>query len=186
VRIIAATHRDLMSMVNDDTFREDLFYRLAVGVVKLPALRHRNEDINQLTDEILKTINDEAAKHPDFESKNISESAKLFIKSHNWPGNIRELWNTLSRAVLWRDNSELSVDDIKQSLLQRPNKSAIAEVDLSEIEEIDIEQHLDNIRKNYLQAALEKCAGSKSKTAKFLKVNNHQTIGNWIKKYSLN
>jgi transcriptional regulator with PAS, ATPase and Fis domain len=186
VRIIAATHRDLMSMVNDDTFREDLFYRLAVGVVKLPALRHRNEDIDQLTDEILNSINDEAAKHPDFESKNISKSAKLFIKSHSWPGNIRELWNTLSRAVLWSDNSELSVEDIKQSLLQRPNKNVIAEVDLTEIDEIDIEQHLDNIRKKYLQAALEKCAGSKSKTAKFLKVNNHQTIGNWIKKYSLN
>ncbi|MBL0710515.1 MAG: sigma-54-dependent Fis family transcriptional regulator [Colwellia sp.] len=186
VRIIAATHRDLMLMVNEGTFRENLFYRIAVGVVKLPALRHRNEDIDQLTDEILKAINNEAAKHPDFERKNISESAKLFIKNHRWPGNIRELWSTLSRAVLWSENSVLSVEDIKQSLLERPNKNTVAEVDLSDIEEIDIEQHIDNIRKSYLQAALDKCAGSKSKTAKLLKINNHQTISNWIKKYALN
>jgi len=56
---------------------------------------------------------------------------------------------------------------------------------LSELEEIDIEQHLENIRKKYLEAALEKCAGSKSKTAKLLKINSHQTISNWMKKYDL-
>jgi transcriptional regulator with PAS, ATPase and Fis domain len=185
VRIIAATHRDLMAMVNEDAFREDLFYRLAVGVVKLPALRNRGEDIDQLTDEILASINKEAVKHPDFESKIISKSAKMFIKSHSWPGNIRELWNTLSRAVLWSENAELTVEDINNSLVQRPSKHQMSEVDLSGLDEFDIEQHLDNTGKSYLEAALKKCNNSKTKTAKFLKVNNHQTIGNWIKKYKL-
>jgi transcriptional regulator with PAS, ATPase and Fis domain len=61
----------------------------------------------------------------------------------------------------------------------------MSEVDLSSFDEFDVEQHLDKKRKKYLEAALKKCNNSKTKTAKFLKVNNHQTIGNWIKKYDL-
>jgi transcriptional regulator with PAS, ATPase and Fis domain len=73
VRIIAATHRDLMQLVETDKFREDLFYRLAVGIVEIPALRNRIEDIAPLTHELTAEINAAASKHPDYKSKNISK-----------------------------------------------------------------------------------------------------------------
>lgn len=108
VRIIAATHQDLFSMTADGSFREDLFYRLAVGVIQVPALRRRPEDIPELIGSLMVEINRQASTHPLFKSKNISEDAINFAVSYAWPGNIRELWNTLNRAVLWSESEVIS------------------------------------------------------------------------------
>lgn len=84
-----------MQLVDTNKFREDLFYRLAVGMVEIPALKNRLEDISPLTLELIDEINSAASKHPGY--KSISESAIKFISAQAWPGNIRELWNTLNR-----------------------------------------------------------------------------------------
>ena len=101
VRIIAATHRDLLEMVEASDFREDLFFRLAVGVIHIPSLRERTQDIPLLVVELMAEINAAASTQHSNKSKNISEKGIEFILGQSWPGNIRELWNTLNRAFLW-------------------------------------------------------------------------------------
>ncbi len=117
VRIIAATHRPLTAMMANGVFREDLFYRLAVGVIEMPPLRARREDIPQLVEQILAEINKTFAKSPDYNSKKISGSAIKFIENHAWPGNIRALWNSLNRSVLWAESDEITVQDLQQVML---------------------------------------------------------------------
>ncbi len=83
VRIIAATHQDLFQMTSRGGFREDLFYRLAVGVIEMPPLRARSEDIPELISTLMNDINQQAEKHPLFESKKISTDAINFAQSYS-------------------------------------------------------------------------------------------------------
>lgn len=144
VRIIAATHRDLFHMVSDETFREDLFYRLAVGVITLPPLRQRTEDIPDIIAIFMSDINKQMETHPLFDSKEISDAAINFTISHYWPGNIRELWNTLNRATLWSENKVLSRTDIEAATLSLGNIPSIE--DKFRIPG-DLQQYIDNIKK---------------------------------------
>ncbi len=185
VRIIAATHRDLFLMVEKDLFREDLFYRMAVGVLNLPPLRERYDDIEPLVEELMEQINLQTTKYPDMKSKNISQSAKIFISQYSWPGNIRELWNTLNRAVLWSDNDTLETSDIQDAILSRPKTSNTSEINLSYGDEFDLPQHIDNIKKRYIELALSACGDSKTKAAKMLNIGSHQSLSNWMDKLGL-
>ncbi|MGO1297138.1 MAG: sigma-54 interaction domain-containing protein [Vibrio sp.] len=178
VRIIAATHQDLFSMTADGSFREDLFYRLAVGVIEVPPLRKRKEDIPELINTFMLEINRQAENHPLFGCKEISEDTIKFAASYSWPGNIRELWNTLHRAVLWSENDCISVDELKSSILSS-DKKIVKQKDFSIPG--DIIQHIDNIKKNYVIQALEMANDNKSKAAELLGLNSHQTLNNWIK-----
>jgi len=94
VRIIAATNKNLLEEVSNGLFREDLFYRLAVAVIKLPPLRERTNDISLLIDHFIKKINSERNIKKGYIHKKISASAKNIMLQHTWPGNIRELQNT--------------------------------------------------------------------------------------------
>ncbi|WP_417884381.1 sigma-54 interaction domain-containing protein [Vibrio rumoiensis] len=178
VRIIAATHQDLFSMTADGSFREDLFYRLAVGVIEVPPLRKRKEDIPELINTFMLEINRQAENHPLFGCKEISEHAIKFAASYSWPGNIRELWNTLHRAVLWSEDDCISVDELKSSILSS-DKEIVSQKGFSIPG--DITQHIDNIKKNYVIQALEMASHNKSKAAELLGLNSHQTLNNWIK-----
>ncbi|MDN4730925.1 sigma-54 dependent transcriptional regulator [Vibrio parahaemolyticus] len=144
VRIIAATHQDLFSMTSDGSFREDLFYRLAVGVIEIPPLRKRPEDIPDLISTLMLEINRQAHTHPLFESKKISKDAINFAVSYSWPGNIRELWNTLNRAVLWSEGEMISMEDLKSSVLSA-GKDAVKETGFTMPG--DLQQYIDSIKK---------------------------------------
>lgn len=185
VRIIAATHRNLFLMVEQELFREDLFYRMAVGVLNLPPLRERNGDIEPLVEELMDQINLQTTKHPDIKSKDISQSAKKFISQYSWPGNIRELWNTLNRAVLWSDNAILEVADIQDAILSRSKTSNTNKINLSYGDEFDLPQHIDNIKKRYIESALLACGNSKTKAAKMLNIGSHQSLSNWMDKLGM-
>ena len=185
VRIIAATHRDLMQLVETDKFREDLFYRLAVGIVEIPALRNRFEDIAPLTHELSNEINLAASKHPDYKSKNLSESAIKFISTQAWSGNIRELWNTLNRAFLWSDKEKITDKDIQDALIIRTNQQESIDVHLTLGQQVNISDILDLHKKNYIEAALKATGNNKSKAAKMLSLNSHQVLSKWIKDLGL-
>ena len=180
VRIIAATHRDLMQLVETNKFREDLFYRLAVGIIEIPALRARTEDISPLVFELMDEINQAASKHPDYKGKNISESAIKFIATQSWPGNIRELWNTLNRAFLWSDKTEITEKDIQGALISRTSKLDNLNVNLSLGQQVNISDIIDMQRKKYVEAALKATGNNKSKAAKMLSLKSHQVLTNWI------
>lgn len=185
VRIIAATHRPLSRMMAEGVFREDLFYRLAVGVIEMPPLRDRREDIPLLVEQILAEINATFAKLPDYSSKKISSSAIKFIESQSWPGNIRALWNCLNRAVLWAEGDEITDHDIQQATIavEKTDSSAPGVPNL--VAGFDVQQYIDAIKEKYVLAALEKSGGNLSKAAKLLGLANHQTLSNWIKKLGI-
>lgn len=181
VRIITATHRNLIQAVQDGHFREDLFYRVAVGVLTLPPLRDRQGDITLLADTLLA---DMAIQDTALMGKKISSSAKNIILSQPWPGNIRELRSTILRASLWSDEDVITEDDIRQALFERPHDSTnLLDRDVSQ--GIDIQNIISDLVRHYIPKALAHCNDSKSKAAKLLGLKNYQTLTNWMDKYDV-
>lgn len=198
VRIISATHRDLAEMMNEESFREDLFYRLAIGVIKIPALSERTEDVPELVEHLLKRLDDEFADQPDYVRKatqtlnaetqkgknNYLEIIK-FISDRHWRGNIRELQATLQRAMIWSDEPELTSVDIEQATLELPtrsNGSLLKEL----TQPVDIKEKQDEIARHYIQQAIKKTGGNKTKAAKLVGFNSQQTLTSWMDKLGIN
>jgi transcriptional regulator with PAS, ATPase and Fis domain len=182
VRIIAATNRNLYQEVLSNNFREDLFHRLAVGIIELPALRDRREDIDSLVDHLLNEINMTLSENNLYIHKKISGKAKEYIRHYGWPGNIRELKNTLMRASIWAESEELTYDDIKSAIINDEYNNR----DLYEIYEgFSIDREIEAVITGYLLKALEMSGGNKSETARMLGVANYQTISNWIRKFNI-
>lgn len=118
VRIVAATNRDLMLDIGEGRFREDLIYRVAVGVLNLPPLRERTGDLKLLTDKLLQQINDLTSAEKD---KKLSAGARKVILRHPWRGNVRELYSTLLRANLWSGSERITDKDIQAALFRMPD-----------------------------------------------------------------
>ncbi|NOY25156.1 MAG: AAA domain-containing protein, partial [Oligoflexia bacterium] len=117
VRIIAATHRTITDEIAAGRFREDLFYRLAVAILKLPPLRERHGDLGLLIDALLGQVNQESESDPGYQHKTLSASARNLLLQHPWPGNVRELLNTLRRAAIWCGDEVIRGEDIRDALL---------------------------------------------------------------------
>jgi transcriptional regulator with GAF, ATPase, and Fis domain len=189
VRLIAATNRDLATEVGLGRFREDLFYRLAVLVLKVPALREREGDLAPLVEGLVNRINDqsERAREPGFKKKKLSADAKKLLMREPWPGNIRELENTLRRAAVWSDGGVMEAHDIADAILpSRPRTTGddgILNHDLSE--ELDLQEIIGRVARHYLRRALDAAHGNKSQAAKLLGLSSYQTLTNWLEKYGL-
>lgn len=187
VRVIAATNRELAIEAAAGRFREDLFYRLAVLVLKVPPLREREGDLGPLITGLLARINDqsEQAREPGFLRKKISEDAKKFMIQQLWPGNIRELENTLRRAAVWGDGETISLADIKEAVLPAVVGRAASESILNRPLEqgVDIQSIIGSVAEHYLRRAMVAASGNKSKAAKLLGLANYQTLSNWLEKY---
>jgi DNA-binding NtrC family response regulator len=114
VRVIAATSRNLEELIEDEKFREDLYYRLKVVDLTLPALRERREDIPELALHFLKIF----AQRTGRDLTQIDDEAMLILKSHRWRGNIRELQNSLEHAVAVADGAVIMSFDLPRELLR--------------------------------------------------------------------
>ena len=189
VRIIAATNRDLAAEVAAGRFREDLFYRLAVLILKAPPLRDREGDLGPLIDGLLKRINEqsERVKEPGYKRKKISSDARNLLMQQSWPGNIRELENTLRRAALWSDGTTIGADDIKEALLPSVVGKGAGEMILNRSLEqgIEIQSLIGTVAEHYLRRAMDTAHGNKTKAAKMLGLANYQTLSNWLEKYGI-
>jgi transcriptional regulator with GAF, ATPase, and Fis domain len=169
VRVVAATNRDLRQMVNDGTFREDLYYRLTVVEVDLPSLRERTEDIPALAAQFL----EESAKRGQREgaSFSITEDAMTKLQAYPWPGNVRELKNTIERAVSLADGTELGMHDLmpasqKTPPIVFPGGTAEQFVD-NDIPFKDAKQRIvDAFEAQYLKAVLDKHGDNISRSAR--------------------
>ena len=168
-------------MVEANDFREDLFYRLAVGIIQLPSLRERLEDIPLLIAELIAEINSSASTQTNRNSKNISENGIKFILSQPWLGNIRELWNTLNRAFLWSKSKEISQKDIADAMITRNKSDEDSEVVLSLGQTIDAKQLIDNYKKKYVIAALKASGNNLTKASTMLSLNSPQALRVWVK-----
>jgi transcriptional regulator with GAF, ATPase, and Fis domain len=109
VRLIAATNRDLPTMVDAGSFREDLFYRLNVVTIEMPPLRERKEDVGALANFFIRRFSGELKKKMD----GLSPDALKLLMRYHWPGNIRELENAIERAILLADGVQISATDLR-------------------------------------------------------------------------
>jgi len=168
IRILAATNMNLTKAVADGTFREDLFYRLGVIPIDLPPLRERKEDIPLLTDYFIKKYNKKRKK----KIQGISNTAMQTLMKYDWPGNIRELENTIERAVVLTDRDLIGPDDLWYfSLTNKKGKSR----NMMSLEELE---------KEHIQNTLAYFHGQKMKTAEALGVDR-KTLWTKLKKYGI-
>lgn len=185
-RVIAATNRDLATMVNEGAFREDLYYRLAVAVIKLPPLRARPEDLDVVADSVLARVNEELAeKMADFRERGLSEPARTALRKHGWPGNVRELLNTLRRAVVFSDGTVLTERDICAALLVQPSGSDGAPTIAPLPPHHDLNAEIGALYKARLEQALAAEDGKPTRAARRLGLKDHQTFGRLYKKHVL-
>jgi len=182
VRVIAATNRDLRAEVAAGRFREDLYHRLAVGVIGLPPLRERQGDVGLLVDHILEGINRDAASQPGYEQKRLSLGARNLLLRHSWPGNVRELHNILLRLSIWVPGPTIEIDDVRSEL----QPGAGREPDLLGRplgEGLDLPVLVGELVSHYLHRALEEAGGNKTRAAGLVGLPSYQTLTNWLNKY---
>ena len=181
VRLVAATHRNLMELVAEGRFREDLFYRVAVGVLHLPPIRERQGDLTLLVDSLMQSFKVKGLVRDD---KEISSSAKNLIFKHAWKGNVRELQSTLMRAVLWSSGEAITATDIQQALFEMPiAEDSLLARDISQ--GIDIKEIIGQISADYIRRAMDYTGHNKKRAAELLGFKNYQTLNNWMEKYNI-
>jgi transcriptional regulator with GAF, ATPase, and Fis domain len=185
VRVIAATNRDLIGAITSGQFRADLFYRLAVAVIKLPPLREREGDISLLIDRLLEKVNAESATEPGYKSKLLSGSARKLLMRHQWPGNVRELFNTLCRAAIWCQSDEIRGEDVKEALLPEPPQSSGGILDRKLGDGLNLPEILEVTARHYLERALEESQGNKTVAARLVGLPSYQTFTNWLERYKV-
>jgi DNA-binding NtrC family response regulator len=159
VRILAATNQELADLVRKEKFREDLFYRLSVVPIHLPPLRERKEDIPLLVEHFLSKYNKRTRKN----INSISPDVKKALMDYDWPGNIRELENTVERAVVLSKGNEIELE----SLVYHGISAGSSFFSL----EAGRYKPLDEVEKEYIKAVLQAQYGNKSKTAKILGID---------------
>jgi len=181
VRLITATHRNLMQEVAHGRFREDLFYRVAVSVLHLPPLREREGDLLLLSEKLLGGI---ASQDASLGNKKISAEAKNLILQHSWRGNVRELQSTLLRAALWCSGDLIAAQDIEQALFKLPDaKADVLAMDIAQ--GIDLQKVIAEVAGHYLRKALTLTGNNKTRAASLLGLKSQQTLSNWIDKYGI-
>ncbi len=180
VRLIAATNRRLLDEITAGRFREDLFYRVAVGILSLPPLRERDGDVLLLANSFLAAL----AQELDGKQKKLSVKARNIVVRHSWPGNARELYATLLRACLWCEGGTLTDLDIRHAMLAAP-ASDDSVLGKSLGEGFDIQEVIADVARHYLQAAMQQTGGNKKRAAELLGLSSYQTLSNWLEKYGL-
>jgi DNA-binding NtrC family response regulator len=159
--VLSACNRDLEHLVEEGRFRQDLYYRLNVIRIELPALRERREDIPLLAEHFLKKFAPQAKR----KISSIDPEALAALISYRWPGNVRELEHTLERAVLLGNDASIGVKDLPQHLL------AAAENALPLAEAVARAYTLRDLEREYILRVIESTHGNKSEAAKILGVD---------------
>lgn len=185
VRVIAATNRVLPEEIRSGRFREDLFHRLAVGVLLLPPLREREGDVNLLIDSMLAAINAEATSQPGYRRKKLDVSARNIMLRHTWPGNVRELHNTLLRASIWASGDKITADDIAASLAVTVPPKVETVLGRPLDQGISLPEIMGDVARHYLERAMALTHGNKSEAARLLGLGSYQTLSNWLQKYGV-
>jgi DNA-binding NtrC family response regulator len=166
-RCIAATNKPLEQLVEEGRFRPDLFYRLNVFRIELPALRERREDIPLLADHFIRKFSKEMNKR----IVRIAPAAMLLLQQHNWPGNIRELENAIERAMVVAQEPELREQDF---MLKAKGVGAMTNGSES--------RTLDDMEKTHILRTLEECGGNQTRAAEILDIDR-VTLHHKLKKY---
>jgi len=179
VRVIAATHRDLDLLVAEKQFREDLFYRLNVIPIKIPALRQRKSDIPLLLQHFIAHFNE--TKRRDIQG--IDQDAMDLLMSYQWPGNVRELENLVERLVILKGRGIIESRDLPERYQQR-NVSLNPESLSLPNKGLDFNSAVDNFENTLIMQALQRTGWNRNKAASLLNLNR-TTLVEKIKKKGL-
>ncbi len=165
VRIIAATNRNLDEMIEEGTFREDLYYRINVIPIDIPPLRRRRDDIPPLVDHFLNTFKQDLG----LSNKTMSQEAMQLLEDYHWPGNVRELENLIERTLTLSFNDMITSEDLPKQLTQSTtHRLQVADLPA---EGMDLENHLDGLRKSFMAQALDRADGVQTRAAGLLKMS---------------
>ena len=173
VRLIAATNKNLEKLTAEGQFREDLYYRLSVVPITIPPLRDRKEDIPYLVNHFIQQF----SKGVDIL---ISEEVNQAFQKYHWPGNIRELENTIERALVLGSGTEINIQNITPHISQKPEKG-----ETEVIEELFDDLSLEKVERKIIMLALQKARGNQSKAANLLKIPRHVLLYR-MKKWNIN
>jgi transcriptional regulator with PAS, ATPase and Fis domain len=183
VRIVAATHRNLLRLVDDGLFREDLMYRLLVLQIDIPALRDRPGDLGVLIDSNLEQINNGIAKDLRAKPLRLSAAARKLLLRHDWPGNVRELKNTLLRCVAASLGEQVISEQVAAAhILKRARGSKILGRSLGD--GFSLRDVMAEVADHYLSRAMNEAHNSKTGAARLVGLSNYQTLDKWMARYS--
>jgi transcriptional regulator with GAF, ATPase, and Fis domain len=186
VRIVAATNRDPVQEVKANRFREDLYYRLAVIVLRLPPLRERKRDIPLLAEALLGQVNQEfrrqGAAEPGYQDKILSATATEFVKRYHWPGNVRQLYNALVQAAVMVEGEVIQRGDLAAAVGDLDPDPAVRIPELPLGDGFNLEEYLKAIQCHYLRRAMEEARGVKAKAARLLGYKNYQTLASQLER----
>lgn len=181
VRLVAATNADLKSMVEQKKFRDDLYYRLSVVSIYLPPLRERRSDVPLLLDHFRK----ELGERYDKEVQGFSRAANQALMLYDWPGNIRQLRNTVERMLVLDTDGLLDADDLPEEIRPLAEQSGNGHIPDSGAGADDlIGRTLNEVEKYYIQKALELTGGKREEAAGLLGIGE-RTLYRKIKEYGL-
>jgi DNA-binding NtrC family response regulator len=158
VRVLAATNRDLETMVRQGLFREDLYYRLSTIRLRLPSLRERRGDIDCLADHFIARLNDRLGC-----VKRLGPEARKVLRQHDWPGNVRELLHVIEAAVVVCDGNEILPQHLPLSL--RPSRAAPIPGDATPV------PTLEAMERSHIELALRTTSGHRGQAAKLLGIS---------------
>jgi len=158
VRLIAATNADLERAVAENRFRPDLFYRLNVIQIRLPALRERKEDIEEMVEHFLKKLT--VGKEP----KTVSREARESLLAYDWPGNVRELENVIERAVILTEDGVITPTDLPERVLQGGKGRGSLVID-------NPTMTLDELEREYILKVLHHTSNQKKRASEILGIN---------------
>ncbi|NIW79037.1 MAG: AAA domain-containing protein [Calditrichae bacterium] len=179
VRIIAATHQPLETMLEKREFREDLYYRLKGVQINLPSLRERRQDISLLTDHFLELF----SRNKQNKIESISNDAMNTLIAYVWPGNVRELQRVLEAAMIFadsQDHEQIELEDLPTDILA-PNILQKKKVPVSLPENFKLLEHLARIELSYVEEALRLSEGKKTEAWKLLGLNDRFSLTRRVK-----
>jgi two-component system, NtrC family, response regulator PilR len=181
VRVIAATNKDLQQMVAANTFREDLYYRVSVIPIQVPPLRERREDVELLANHFLKKYANAAQKS----ILRIRPESLEALRKFDWPGNVRQLENTIERAVAMETTGELKVDlAADQPRARAAAASANGNYPNVPTDGMDFEKYVADIERSLIESALQQSGGVQTRAAELLKVS-YRSFRHLLKKYDI-
>jgi two-component system, NtrC family, response regulator PilR len=182
VRVIAATNKDLRDMVAASTFREDLYYRVSVIPIQVPPLRERRDDIELLASHFLRKYAAAAQKS----ILRISPDSLAALRAADWPGNVRQLENTIERAVALETGDELKVEldpDRPRARAAAAGAGNNGHVAVPQ-DGLDFEQYVADIERSLIEQALQQSGGVQTRAAELLKVS-YRSFRHLVKKYDI-
>jgi DNA-binding NtrC family response regulator len=168
-RLVSATNEDLEEMVREGRFREDLYYRIHVVPIFVPALRERVEDIPVLAD-YFASVYCAANRFP---LKHFADDAMLALKHYSWPGNVRELENAIQRLVIMTDTDVISVKDLPGEIVQASGRNSRSRFRMPS-GGVNLDKEMEAFERRWLQEALEQAKQVKSEAARLLGVDRNR------------